>query len=253
MGKRRDSSWLTTNYGGMPGWAVLATSVVVVACAIVVALNIPKYASAFGDHTPRPFPTFTAESPAPEATNVLFVGDSYSAGAGASTEATRWTSVAANALDWNETNVALGGTGYLTTSSQAGCGLDFCAAYPERIEETTNVNPDFVIISGGRNDSVGGDEFRPAVERTLDAARTKYPNATVVITSPIWDADAAPNGLNARRDAAQSVAEERGIRYIDLGEPLAGKYDFITSDGIHPNDQGHAAIAAAFVAAWPQS
>lgn len=252
MGRRHNQSWFTTNYGGFPGWAIIASFVVIIACAVVVAVNIPKQQTVAAEYTPRPIPTFTTMTAAPEVTNVLFVGDSYSAGAGASTEATRWTSRASKTLEWNETNVALGGTGYLTTSSRAGCGLDFCPAYPQRINETAANDPDYVIISGGRNDTVGPSEFRPAVETTVDTARAKYPEATLILTSPIWDADPAPNGLNQRRDVVATVATERGIRYIDLGEPLADKYDLITDDGIHPNDQGHAAIANAFLAAWGQ-
>jgi hypothetical protein len=37
---------------------------------------------------------------------------------------------------------------------------------------------------------------------------------------------------------------------LDLGQPLLGRPDFVVSDGVHPNDNGHRTIAGAFIAAW---
>ena len=51
----------------------------------------------------------------------------------------------------------------------------------------------------------------------------------------------------------QVAASAAGAKYVDLGQPLAGREDFVIEDGVHPADAGYAAIAAAFTQAWDAS
>ena len=43
----------------------------------------------------------------------------------------------------------------------------------------------------------------------------------------------------------KAEAQRAGATYLDIGEPLFGHSAMMDVDGWHPNDAGHAAIAAA--------
>lgn len=50
----------------------------------------------------------------------VFLGDSYCAGAGASSQTKRWTTIAAKSLHWEEFNLCLGANEYFFPSSDTG-------------------------------------------------------------------------------------------------------------------------------------
>lgn len=183
--------------------------------------------------------------------DVLFIGDSYTAGTGATSKAERWTTLVADQLDWFEFNHGYGGTGYVVTAGRDGCGADYCPSYPEAIAAVTDVEPGIIVISGGRNDGERAPDYSAAITATIQAAQTRWPEAQIVVTSPLWDDDPVPAWFPETITAARDAATATGATWVDLGQPLAGRTDFLVSDGVHPNDAGYAAIAAAFVAAWP--
>lgn len=164
---------------------------------------------------------------------VLFIGDSYSAGRDRRhPPIVGQRSFPANSA--GENNHALGGTGYLATSGVEGCGLDYCGTYGEVIASLTDIEPDIVVISGGRNDGTRLLTSADAVSTTVGAAIEKWPDATVVVPTPIWDDEtpSAPQIIDVVRTAASGV----GAQVLDLGQPLEGHPDWIIDDGVHPND-----------------
>lgn len=179
----------------------------------------------------------------PPAPLVAFIGDSYSAGAGG-TPGLGWTSVLSQTKQWTEKNVALGGTGYVATAGQEGCGLDFCPNYEGVVEEVVLSSPSMVIISGGRNDRwvPAGDVEAKAAE-LFTTLQARLPEAKIIVTSPIWDDDPAPKDIAEVIAAVQSAAESAQVTYVDLGQPLAGHPEMLSADGVHPNDLGYAEIA----------
>ena len=232
----------------MPVWGIVAAG-----AAILTMVAIPVVVSAT---SPAPVPyvrpsdAFETPTPEPEPVSVLFIGDSYSAGAGASAPSARWTTIASNELGWIENNEARGGTGYVATAGVNGCGIEYCPTYGEVIRDEADLTPSIVVISGGRNDGAQPD-YQAMVESTIREAQAKWPGAAVVVTSPIWDDDAAPAWMTASIAAVQAAAAAAGAVYLDIGQPLAGNADLvIAGDGVHPSDAGYAAIAAAFTAAW---
>jgi lysophospholipase L1-like esterase len=245
MGKRRRRRTRAaerTEIGGMPLWALIGSAILVLGIGVIALVNMPRPVEASAQATPRTdfsFGSDQTQAPLPVA---LFVGDSY-------TSPDQWPSKVAQTLGWDHANVAIPGTGY-TAANTLSCARESCPPYAERLAQVTEDRVDMVIIAGGRNDTNNPDEFRGAVNGTIDAAAAKYPDARIVLTTPIWDDDSAPESLLTKIAVIQDVAAQRGVTLVDLGQPLAGHPDFVNDDGIHPNEAGASAIADAFLAGW---
>lgn len=194
--------------------------------------------------------TMVSESslPSPSMKRVLVIGDSYSAGVGASSTDNSWIGLVARHQGWQVSNMAIGGTGYLASPTGDDCLRPSCPAYGAVLQNVDTRNFDLVLISGGRND-VGESARRvtAAIESSLSFAAARFGASRVIVSSAVWDSrDAPPQVSVINRDIA-SVCQQRGLTYVDLGEPLRDRPDFLTQDGIHPNDAGHAALADAFL------
>ncbi|WP_176337582.1 SGNH/GDSL hydrolase family protein [Kocuria salina] len=198
------------------------------------------------EHTVAP----AAEGP----DTALFIGDSYTAGAGVSRQADRWSTRVARAQGWDEKNLAAGGTGYGTSvdapTSRDACGKGYCPDYAQALEGYVGQSPDVVVVAGGRNDfDMSPDEFADAVDGVLSSVVETFPKATVYAVSPVWDDDETPEGFDTRVDAVRTAAEKVDATFVDIGQPLEGKPDLVVEDGVHPNRAGHAALADAFKSA----
>lgn len=185
---------------------------------------------------------------------VLVFGDSYAAGAGAQDGDGRgWPSIVEGELGWNLRNYAQGGTGYVATSDERGCGREYCPTFGEMIDEAFDevVPPDMVLVSGGRNDGVAPvdeiDAFWEKLER-------RFPDALLVATDPLWQADEPlPQSIIDMRTATAAAVEAVDGVMLDVGQPLLGRPGLISSDGVHPNAKGHQAIADAVLAALDEA
>lgn len=183
----------------------------------------------------------------------VFIGDSYSAGAGATSTDKRWTTLVSKRLGWKQINLAKGGTGYLVTAGLAGCGVEFCPNYSGMIQDAVAANPEFVVVAGGRNDLSTTMPAADAISTFFTDLRSALPDARILVISPVWDDDPAPAGLAAIAADVRASAATVSAAYLDIGEPLNGQPQMISGDGLHPNDAGHAALAAAVVAALPDT
>lgn len=185
------------------------------------------------------------DAPAAEVTahgdgaRVGFVGDSFSYGTAASAPAKRWTSVLSAALGVTEVNVAIPGMGYLAGGRTKNYVAQLHVLAPQR--------PDVVVISGGWNDVAHGfaaARILSGLSDALSTSRRLMPDARVVVVAPVGAAKAPPSALMTLRDEARPVVERAGATYVDLNFPLTGHPEWISPDGLHPNDAGYARLAA---------
>ena len=234
----------------MPVWGLglaLVALVAAAAIAIPAALSTPARTSA---SEPLPVPSMFVPEKKPVA---AFIGDSYTAGTGGTDGG--FVKLVAAEQGWFPKNFGRGSTGFLPRDlspelSRDACGQDYCESYGEMIEKATAAKPDVIVVSGGRNNAGDDpDAVRDSIEGFFTALRQAAPDARVIVTSPLWDTREAPSSLSDiaawEKDAANAIAAE----YVDLGQPLEGQDGLITDDGVHPNDAGYEAIAAAINAA----
>lgn len=131
--------------------------------------------------------------------------------------------------------------------------------------------PDIVIISLGTNDTCGfgtcgdrkcweyKDEFESDYHDLIDQLSALPSKPKIFIAAPTPMVLETPDldrerieGLTVRRPRLQEligiikkIAAEKDVHFVDLSEPLDHRPELFTvSDGVHPNKEGYAAIAA---------
>lgn len=173
----------------------------------------------------------------------LFIGDSYTQGFRASSNAARWTTLVCQAFGWSEDNRGVGGSGY-------SVGGESNKTFIQQLQAAKNdhATPDIIFISGGRND--GGTTITTKAEETFRYAKTNWPTARVVCIPALWG-DYRPISVDAqyRADDIKTAALNEGVGMIwDSWQWLYNLTDQIHDLGsgnldIHPNDKGYATIA----------
>ncbi|MCS5735584.1 SGNH/GDSL hydrolase family protein [Herbiconiux daphne] len=224
--------------------AVLSAALVIVAIAgaVFLGVSISRNSSSASEVPSAP----TAS------TKVVFIGDSYTHGTGASSEANRWTSIVSKAKGWSETNLGRGGTGYVTTSGINGCGLEYCPTYDEMIPTALESQPDIVVVAGGQNDmgawTASPSDVTAGISKTYGDIRGRFPDARIIAVGPST-VGAVSNEVVAFDEAVQSAAASVNAEYISLIDPPVIEPSWVTVDGGHVTDSGHAAIAQRVLAA----
>lgn len=125
-----------------------------------------------------------------------------------------------------------------------------------------SVGADLVLYAVGANDASTGvapAAYRANLEAFWNHARKRWPDALVVICgmSPVESNATHANAELLRAEAADFVADtsDARLKYVNLGAAFtrtdAGYYASTDTAGsrVHPDDDGHAAIAATFTAA----
>jgi lysophospholipase L1-like esterase len=154
-------------------------------------------------------------------------------------------------MGWEEVNLGRGGTGYVTSSNAAGCGLQYCPTFVEMAEPAIATNPDIVVISGGQND--GTKVVRSAASKLFAALRKALPNARIYVISPLWRSTQIPASLQQISAEVKAAAAATGVTYVEVGNPLQDQPELFSADGTHPTAAGYKKLATAITAAIRKS
>lgn len=244
--------------------AGLVALLVATLALVALALRTPTPPSQMSTRAPATSPSVSAQpesssSPSVPAVigagaKVVFLGDSFAAGSGASAPGARWTSILSAENGWNETNLASAQTGYVRAGQTGTCTPASCPPFTGVTAKAVAAAPDLVVISGGANDlGVPTADVAAAVTRTIGEIRAGAPGARVVVINPWWDLRPQDGRLADYATVISRAATEAGATWIDTGQPLAGKRALMVDDGMQPNDQGHRQLAAEVTAALAQA
>ncbi|MBI9116110.1 SGNH/GDSL hydrolase family protein [Sanguibacter suaedae] len=189
-------------------------------------------------------PEEATTGPAPtEDVSIAFLGDSLTEGVGAPPERGYAWQVAED-LGWElELVDGVGGSGYLVP----GAGVPF----PERVDGIVETGADVVVVSGGTNDifqdQVAAD-VAVAAEDVFHELVERMPAARIVVVGP-FPVNPLLAGMSVEMsDAIEGAADAVGVEYVDAADLLdrvdtSRWSEYISEDGIHPNEEGYDLMA----------
>ena len=197
---------------------------------------------------------------------VNFLGDSITQGSCASAQKNCYVEILSRSCGLAAArNYGIGGTRIARQkypSENPQYDRDFCS----RVEEM-DADADLVLVFGGTNDHGHGDAplgidtdrtpdtFHGACHVLCQKLLARFPKARIVILTPLHRiADTAPKAdsgavLADYVDIIRKTAAQYGLPILDLFETSAIRADIpeiaarYTTDGLHPNDDGHALLA----------
>ena len=179
----------------------------------------------------------TSASGAKAARRTAFIGDDYTAGAGASSSTRSWASVLTGQFGLVGKRFSVSGGGYAKPGDRGG-------TYASLVPGVVAFKPDLVIVSGGRNDA--GDDRQTLQDRTRQLfaeLRAKLPKAKLVAIKPWWGDSPHPADLATVDDAVRAGVTAAKGTYLAIADPLFGHANWM-ADGANPNDAGYRQIAA---------
>lgn len=202
---------------------------------------------------------------------INFLGDSITAGVGASCMENRYTDVFARMFGAKVNNYGLSGSRIARQRQNTGEAheRDFCMRLPEMDERA-----DAVVVFGGTNDFGHGDAplgtmedrdpstFYGACHFLMSGLMERYCGKPVAILSPLHRIEEdcpEGDGTDRKMDVRATLSQYRGIllevaAYYAL--PVLDLYtvsgmqprhpvsrEQLMPDGLHPSDEGHAILA----------
>lgn len=154
-----------------------------------------------------------------------------------------------------------------TPSEMKRYDLDFCSRYAEMDKDA-----DVIAVFGGTNDHGHGDAplgedsdrtpdtFCGACHTLFSGLLERFPSTKIIVLTPLHRADEdTPKGetgavLEDYVNCIRDIAQQYRLPVLDLFRTSAIRAHIpevaakLTTDGLHPNDEGHAILAAEIAA-----
>jgi lysophospholipase L1-like esterase len=187
--------------------------------------------------TPSTTPLTTTTRSAPRGpTRALFFGDSYFIGGGYTDESNSMARIASNRLGWASEINGGGGTGFVTGNPDYGIP-NFLGQIADGAFDVGRRS--WVVIEGGNDDRRQAmDDVNRNARKVLRKAQRRFPDATVVLVGPL-DTDGDWSDTKPVVKALRKAAARRGVPFVNAQRWLAGHYDEIGPDYVHPTPKGH--------------
>jgi lysophospholipase L1-like esterase len=171
---------------------------------------------------------------------VAFYGDSYTLGTGASSPDKRWSTIVCAERNWREFNPSVNGLGFVNNRFEFGEG-----DLPDQI---IDYEPEIVFVTMGLNDnfsfSGAPDEIESQIGDDLERMHRALPDARFIVVEPFWYTDDRPRSVESIIGWVKDAAGEIDADYIPgASRWIEGHPEWMADDGLHPNDEGYAAIA----------
>lgn len=186
--------------------------------------------------------------------NCVWIGDSFTTGVGADPKTKRVSTVFCNAMGMTEFNYGVGATGWIWgTTANTPYITQVQNAYNAMTQEQRK-NTAMVVLPGTSTDvSHGSTSKQIGAAATLCAKKASelFPNAVIYVIPMIWDkALFTYTAYDTTVEICDQI-NKAAIPRVKMDEDsytwLLGRYDFYTSDNVHPNNTGYAVWAAKMV------
>lgn len=186
--------------------------------------------------------------------NCVWVGDSFTTGVGAEPNSKRVSTVFCNAMGMTEFNYGVGASGWIWgTAANKPYITQVQNAYDAMTPEQRK-NTAMVVLPGTSTDvSHGSSSKQIGAAATLCAKKSSelFPNAVIYVIPMIWDkALFTFTAYDATVEICDQI-NKATIPRVKMDEDsytwLLGRYEFYTSDNVHPNNAGYAVWAAKMI------
>lgn len=186
--------------------------------------------------------------------NCVWVGDSFTTGVGADPKTKRVSTVFCNAMGMTEFNYGVGATGWIWgTTANTPYITQVQNAYNAMTQEQREKTA-MVVLPGTSTDvSHGSTSKQIGAAATLCAKKASdlFPNAVIYVIPMIWDkALFTYTAYDTTVEICDQI-NKAAIPHVKMDEDsytwLLGRYDFYTSDNVHPNNTGYAVWAAKMI------
>lgn len=175
----------------------------------------------------------------PSATkNILFFGNSLTAGMGLENQKLAFPGVIAHWVDSLDLPYRITNGGLSGETSAGG---------NERIDWLLNEPTDIFILELGANDGLRGiptEETQKNLQSIIDKVTTKYPDCQLIITGMMVPPSMGKEYGKAFTAIFPDLAKKNNMAYVPfLLEGVAGESELNQQDGIHPTAAGHKILA----------
>jgi lysophospholipase L1-like esterase len=191
---------------------------------------------------------------APIGPRVVWAGDSYAAGVGATSYLTGMVPLTCRTLGWKDVyNAGVGGVGYLTDGGGASGKTKLLTRLANDVYQYT---PDIVVVQLGYNDTYFTMTPSAVTAEALACytdIKSNLPNCTLIVVGHLsmQNASAGQIAMAAAIDSAVSQAGSKVDLYIKAIGATGGDWVDSTAqiptyrhaDGIHPTQDGHYLLA----------
>ncbi len=111
--------------------------------------------------------------------------------------------------------------------------------------------PGFLLILYGANDIIHGTDRSRVIEQLRSMINAARHNRTIPVLATItphifWREDIYGPSVTDLNIRIRALASEENVRLVDLERAFKGHPEYMLDDGLHPNDDGLAIIAAKF-------
>lgn len=176
---------------------------------------------------------------APSATkNILFFGNSLTAGMGLESQALAFPGIIQQWIDSLDLPYRV---------INAGLSGETSAAGNERIDWLLNEKVDIFVLELGANDGLRGvptEETQKNLQSIIDKVIAKYPDCKLVLTGMMVPPSMGGDYGRAFTAIFPALAQKNNMAYVSfLLEGVAGESTLNQSDGIHPTAEGHRILA----------
>ena len=183
------------------------------------------------------FSSVSLANEAGEAANILFLGDSLSAGYGLD-PVQAFPSLIQEKIDEKSLPFRLVNAGISGDTTAGGLG---------RINWLLRRKVDILILELGANDGLRGIDLESTkhnLQSIIDRTKSRYPDCKIVIAGMMVPPNLGPEYTNRFRSIFQELANENDAALIPfLLEGVAGRPELNLPDGIHPTPEGHKILA----------
>jgi len=187
---------------------------------------------------------------------IVIVGDSITAGVGATTSENRWV-----AMVYDKVKKATGNNKIVLDTEYSISGTKLTDETNNKVFPAMNTltkkaildkNPDMLWIAYGINDLNGGvsyDTYYSAFDAYLQTIRNALPNCVIVVVGLTYLGNDGNSALVQQYNLGyRKLAEKYGCAYADVYNQLQGS-EWLLADGLHPTDIGYYVMADAIYSA----